>query len=170
MSATGTQTHGELLVTLSNRIVAIYKELYGKGPVKVRTWYLDDIVLCTLRGGLTRSELTLVEMNRGDRVALQRESFHEAAKPFFTQAIEELTGRQVETTLCSTDEESDVSSLLFLLETPEAAALQDTAEGLMRQRQQMRKKAADVRKVSGMLREEHAALRDQHRRSTKKNP
>src|SRR4051812_13502740 len=89
---TKTQTQGELLVALSNRIVAIYKELYGKGPVKVRSWYLDDVVLCVLRGGLTRSETTFVEMGRGDRVALQRNTFHSAAEPVFKEAVEELTG------------------------------------------------------------------------------
>ena len=162
MSATGTQARGELLVTLSNRIVAIYKELYGKGPVKVRSWYLDDIVLCVLRGGLTRSEMTFVEMGRGDRVALQRESFHQATEPLFAQAIEELTGRSVEVTLHSTDEDNDVSSLLFLLERPEVAALKDTDEGLARERQQMRRKAAGVREAARTLREQHQALRDAH--------
>ena len=95
---------------------------------------MDDIVLCVLRGGLTRGELTFVEMGRGDRVILQRGSFHEAVSPVFAQAIEELTGRIVETTLHSTDEEHDVSTLVFLLEPPEVAALHETDEGLARER------------------------------------
>ncbi|MGH2838380.1 MAG: Na-translocating system protein MpsC family protein [Thermoleophilaceae bacterium] len=151
MSDTGTHTRGELLVALSNRIVAIYKELYGKGPVKVRTWYLDDLVLCVCRGGLTRGELTFVEIGRGDRVALQRGAFHEAVSPVFAQAVEEIIGRQVETTLHSTDDQSDVSTLVFLLQSPEAAALQETDEGLARERKQMRKKAAEVREASRAL-------------------
>ncbi len=162
MSGHTTYARGEILVALSNRIVAIYKELYGKGPVKVRSWYMDDIVLCVLRGGLTRSELTFVEMGRGDRVILQRGSFHEAVSPVFAQAIEELTGRTVETTLHSTDEEHDVSTLVFLLEPPEVAALHETEEGLARERQQMRRKAADVRESARALREQHKALRDRH--------
>jgi uncharacterized protein YbcI len=167
VSTTRTQAHGELLVALSNRIVGIYKELYGKGPVKVRSWYLDDIVLCVLRGGLTRSELSFVEMGRGDRVALQRESLQGAVQPVFAQVVEELTGRLVETTLHSTDEQNDVSSLLFLLESPEAAALRDTDEGLARQRQQMRKKAAEVREAARILRAQHEVLRDSHGRAKK---
>ena len=90
---------------------------------------MDDLVLCVLRGGLTRGEITFVEMGRGDRVVLQRGSFHEAVSPVFAQAIEELTGRIVETTLHSTDEEDDVSTLVFLLEPPEVAALHETEEG-----------------------------------------
>ena len=99
MTEVRTTSGGELLVALSNRIVAIYKELYGKGPVKVRSWYLDDVVVCVLRGALTRSEQTFVEIGRGDRVVLQRDSFHEVAEPVFMEAVEELTGRHVETVL-----------------------------------------------------------------------
>ena len=136
MTDVRSQARGELLVTLSNRIVAIYKELYGKGPVKVRSWYLEDVVLCVLRGGLTRSDQTLVELGRGDRVALQRGSFHEIAAPIFMQAVEELTGRPVETVVTGTGEDHDVTTLVFLLEPPEAAALRATDEGLRRQRKQ----------------------------------
>jgi uncharacterized protein YbcI len=157
VTPTQTGTRGELLVALSNRIVAIYKELYGKGPVKVRSWYLDDAVLCVLRGALTRSEQTFVEIGRGDRVVLQRESFHEVAAPVFMEAVEELTGRHVETVLSATQEQQDVSTLVFLLEPVEAAALRETDEGLRRERKQMHKKAADVRSESRHLRERYRA-------------
>jgi uncharacterized protein YbcI len=160
VSETRTTNRGELLVALSNRIVAIYKELYGKGPVKVRSWYLDDVVLCVLRGGLTRSEQTFVEIGHGDRVVLQRDSFHEVAEPVFIQAVEELTGRSVETVLNATQGEHDVSTLVFLLEPPEAAALRATEEGLKRQRDQMRRKAADVREEARALRAQHEAQQD----------
>ena len=115
MRTSRTEPRGELLVALSNRIVAIYKELYGKGPTKVRSWYMGDIVLSLLRGGLTRSEQTLVEIGRGDRVVLQREAFHEIARPAFMEAVEELTGRPVETVLNAIDDQHDVSMLVFLL-------------------------------------------------------
>jgi uncharacterized protein YbcI len=156
-----TTSHGELLVALSNRIVAIYKEFYGKGPVKVRSWYLDDVVVCVLRGALTRSEQTFVEIGRGDRVVLQRDSFHEVAEPVFMEAVEELTGRHVETVLNATQEEHDVSTLVFLLEQPEDAALRATDEGLLRQRKQMRKKASDVRGESRVLHDRYRTQQQQ---------
>lgn len=124
MRNTPTKPRGELLVSLTNRIVAIYKDLYGKGPVKVRSWYLDDIVVCLLRGALTRSEQTFVEIGRGDRVVLQREAFHEVSAPIFRQAVEELTGRVVETVLNATDEREDVSTLVFVLEPGKPVARQ----------------------------------------------
>lgn len=159
MTDVKTHARGELLVALSNRIVAIYKELYGKGPVKVRTWYLEDTVLCVLRGGLTRMEQMFVELDRGDRVTLQRDSFHEISAPIFMQAVEELTGRTVETVLNATEEDHDVTTLVFLLEPPEAAALRATDEGLLRERKQMRTKAAQVREQSRALRAKQQVLR-----------
>jgi uncharacterized protein YbcI len=160
MTPTRSEVRGELLVELSNRIVAVYKELYGKGPVKVRSWYLDDVVVCVLRGGLTRSEQTFVEIGRGDRVALQRDTFHEVAAPFFVQAVEELTGRQVETVLNATQEEHDVSTLVFPLESAEDAALRETDEGAKRERKQMRKRAGELRDESRLLRERYHAQRE----------
>lgn len=144
MTRTTEQTHGELLVALSNAIVGVYKELYGKGPVRARTWYLDDMVICVLGDALTRSEQTLVEIGRGDRVALQRESFHEAARPVFMHVVEELTGRRVNAVLNATDEDQDVSTLVFLLESAETAALNDTHEGLRRMGEQNRRRGRTV--------------------------
>jgi uncharacterized protein YbcI len=118
---------GEVLVAISNRIVAVYKELYGKGPVKVRTWLLDDVIVCVLRGGLTRCEQTLVEIGRGDRVALQRATFHEVASPIFSEAVEEVTGRNVVTMLDASEEAKDVSALVFLLEPADSVWEQLTA-------------------------------------------
>jgi uncharacterized protein YbcI len=141
---TGTPARGELLVMLSNEIVGLYKELYGKGPVKARTWYLDGVVLCVLRGGLTRSEMAFVEMGRGDRVLVQRASFHEAVSPLFAQAVEEVTGRHVESTMYACDENNDVSTLVFMLGGREVAAAHDTDEGPARERTQMQRKAAEV--------------------------
>jgi|SoiMethySBSTD1v2_1073268.scaffolds.fasta_scaffold637249_3 uncharacterized protein YbcI len=158
MNKTAVQARGELLVALSNRIVAIYKELYGKGPVKVRCWYLDDVVLCVLREPLTRSEQTFVEIGHGDRVALQRDSFHQVAGPVFMEAVEELTGRRVDTVLDATDEQKNVSTLVFLLESPEMAALRATDEGGARERQQVRKKARDVKEQARRLRDTHREL------------
>ena len=46
-----------------------------------------------------------------------------------------------------------MTTLVFLLEQPEDAALRATDEGLLRERKQMHKKAADVRDESRLLQE-----------------
>jgi hypothetical protein len=47
-------THGEVLTAVSDGMVALLKEFYGRGPTQAKTYYYDDLVVCLLRGGFTR--------------------------------------------------------------------------------------------------------------------
>ena len=74
---------GAMLATISNTIVGLYKTFYGKGPTKARSYYLDDMVVCVLRGGLTRAELTLAQSGRSEAVTRQRQEFQAAVRDEF---------------------------------------------------------------------------------------
>jgi Na+-translocating membrane potential-generating system (MpsC) len=41
---------GHLLSAISNRIVQIQREHYGRGPMKAKTYALDDLVVVVMRG------------------------------------------------------------------------------------------------------------------------
>ena len=41
---------GKLLGAISNSIVAILCEHYGRGPMKAKTYALDDIIVVVMRG------------------------------------------------------------------------------------------------------------------------
>ena len=58
---------GELLTAISNKIVAILRQHYGRGPIKAKTYVLDDLVVCVLRNGFTAIEQTMVESGRPTR-------------------------------------------------------------------------------------------------------
>jgi len=58
-------THGDVLTAISDGIVALLKEFYGRGPTRTKSYYQDDLVVCLLRGGFTRVEQTLLEGGRG---------------------------------------------------------------------------------------------------------
>ncbi|MGH2884643.1 MAG: Na-translocating system protein MpsC family protein, partial [Solirubrobacteraceae bacterium] len=67
---------GKLLAAISTSIVAILREHYGRGPMKAKTYALDDIIVVVMRGsGFTPLEQTI--MNSGDptRVIAMREDF-----------------------------------------------------------------------------------------------
>ena len=66
------QTHGEMLTAISDGMVALLKEFYGRGPTRTKSYYEDDIVVCVLRGGFSRVEQTLLEGGRGAAVIQQR--------------------------------------------------------------------------------------------------
>src|SRR5256885_1891450 len=86
--------HGELLSTISNRMVQIHKRYYGKGPTKARSYIMGDLVVCLMRGGFTTAEETLIGSGRADLVHQQRGEFQMALKNEFTTAIAEATGRR----------------------------------------------------------------------------
>lgn len=107
---------GPMLATLSNAIVGLYKEHYGKGPTKARSYYLDDMVLCVLRGGLTRAEQTLARSGRTDAVARQRHEFQEAVRDEFVRTVEGIVGRRVIAFMSTVHVDPDVNIEVFMLE------------------------------------------------------
>jgi uncharacterized protein YbcI len=84
-----------LLAEISNAMVGLKKEFYGKGPTKAKTYINDNYVLCVLQGGLTRNEETLLAAGEEQLVREYRLRFQEAMADATTAAIEGLTGRKV---------------------------------------------------------------------------
>ncbi|MGA2927821.1 MAG: Na-translocating system protein MpsC family protein, partial [Solirubrobacteraceae bacterium] len=44
---------GRLLSEITNRIVAFMREHYGRGPIKAKTYVLDNLIVCVLSDGFT---------------------------------------------------------------------------------------------------------------------
>src|SRR5687767_621649 len=80
---------------ISNAMVGLKKEFYGKGPTKAKTYINDNYVFCVLQGGLTRNEETLLAAGHEDLVRQYRLKFQEAMAAPTTEAVERLTGRKV---------------------------------------------------------------------------
>jgi uncharacterized protein YbcI len=113
-SGDGHQTH---LAELSNAMVALYKEQFGRGPTKVRTHYAGpDLVVVTLRDSLTPAERRMVEMDESQRLRDTRMFFQYATKQQFIDTVERITERKVEAFVSGIDVEQDVSSEVFYLE------------------------------------------------------
>jgi uncharacterized protein YbcI len=86
---------GEKTAAISNAIVRIFSECYGRGPTKAKTYCFDDYVFCVLEDILTTVERTLVENGKHDLVREVRLTFQEAVADRFTSAVEEVMGRPV---------------------------------------------------------------------------
>jgi uncharacterized protein YbcI len=89
------QPRGQVLAEISNSMVRLYREHFGKGPTGAKTYVLDDLVICVLRDGLTTVEKTLFAQGRGDAVREVRAAFQDAVADRFTGVVERLTGRKV---------------------------------------------------------------------------
>ena len=80
---------------LSNALVALMKEHWGKGPTAAKSFLNDEYVFTVLEGGLTRNEETLLASGREDTVREYRLQFQQAVREEFTGAVERITGRRV---------------------------------------------------------------------------
>ncbi|MEA2391776.1 MAG: hypothetical protein QOK31_1885 [Solirubrobacteraceae bacterium] len=105
-----------LLLELSNEMVRLYKDLFGRGPTKARTDFAGpDVVVCTLEDSLTPAERKMVELSEQGRVRDTRTFFQHVSQPEFTEAVERITGRKVRAFVSGIDTDRDVSSEVFYL-------------------------------------------------------
>jgi uncharacterized protein YbcI len=87
---------GEQLAAVTNGIVGLFSEYYGRGPTKAKTYLLDDrIVVCVLENTMTTVERTLAEHGHAGQVREVRLKFQEAMAPQFTGVVAEAMGREV---------------------------------------------------------------------------
>jgi uncharacterized protein YbcI len=104
------------LQELTNAMVRLYKELFGRGPTKARTNYAGpDTLVATIQNSLTAPERNMLELNEHERVREIRMFFQQANKVDFTDAVEQITGRKVWAFVSGIDTHEDVSTEVFYL-------------------------------------------------------
>jgi uncharacterized protein YbcI len=110
---------GHLLAAISTSIVGILREHYGRGPMKAKTYALDDIVVVVMRGsGFTALEQTIMDSGEPDRVIAMREDFQRVMANRYRETIEELTGRKVLAFLSQAHVEPDITLEIFFVDGP----------------------------------------------------
>jgi uncharacterized protein YbcI len=92
---TEAEHRGEQMAAVSNAVVQILSECYGRGPTKAKTYAFDNYVFCVTEDILTTVERTLVGNGEEQLVRTVRLTFQEAVKERFTSAVEEVMGRPV---------------------------------------------------------------------------
>lgn len=90
-----TERKRSINLEISNAMVGLKKQFYGKGPTKAKTYINDNYVFCILEGGLTRNEETLIEAGEHDLVRRYRLKFQEVMGTMTMKAVEEITGCKV---------------------------------------------------------------------------
>jgi uncharacterized protein YbcI len=118
--ASGTRlAGGHLLAAISTSIVGILRDHYGRGPIKAKTYALDDIIVVVMRGsGFTPLEQTIMDSGQPDRVVALREDFQRVMAARYKQTIEELTGRKVLAFLSQAHVEPDITMEIFFVDGP----------------------------------------------------
>ncbi len=109
------ENHGDVLTAISDGMVALLKEYYGRGPSRAKSYYEDDLVVCVLRGGFSRVEQTLLDGGRGAAVISQRIEFQEVMRERFDAVIEDATGRPVIGFMSGNQQRPDMMCEVFIL-------------------------------------------------------
>jgi uncharacterized protein YbcI len=127
-------THEKFSVQMqiSNEMVRLYKEQFGRGPTKARTnWAGSDTLVAILEDTLTPAERNLVKMGEHQRLRDLRMFFQYASVREFCEPVERLTGRKVRAFHSSIDTEVDGMAVeVFVLHPPgyEGPSRADRAE------------------------------------------
>ena len=97
MSDESRESEGESIpLAVSNAMVRIYKQQFGRGPTKSKTEFAgSDIVICTLEDSFTPAEKRLAEMEEHQRLRDTRLYFQHATEDDFIGAVETIIGRKV---------------------------------------------------------------------------
>lgn len=109
---------GEQLAAVTNGIVKLYREYYGRGPTRAKSYVLDDrILLCVLEETMTKVERTLTENGHGKKVREVRLTFQEAMAEEFMSCVAECMGRKVLTYHSQLTLDPDIGFEFFVLDS-----------------------------------------------------
>jgi uncharacterized protein YbcI len=108
---------GDELAEITNGIVRLFSEYYGRGPTRAKSYLLEGHYVVTIvRDTLTTVERTLAERGEIDLVRRVRLTFQEAMAESFMGVVEKALGRRVAAYHSQILVEPDVGFEFFLLE------------------------------------------------------
>jgi uncharacterized protein YbcI len=106
------ESRTSVLMEISNTMVRLYKEMFGRGPTKARSyWGGPDVLSVILEDTLTQAERNMVRMGEHQRLRDTRMFFQYATVREFCEPVEQITGRTVRSFLSGIDSEVDGLSI-----------------------------------------------------------
>ena len=96
--------NGALRQDISNEIVGLYKEHFGKGPTRCRTYLQPELVIVVLGEGYTSEA---------------RQIWQDTMKERFVETIERLTGATVIAFMSANHQGPDLAVEMFVLDPEE---------------------------------------------------
>jgi uncharacterized protein YbcI len=105
------------ILEISNAMVGLYKEAFGRGPTKARAQFAGaDTLVVILEASLTVAERNLVAMGEHQRLREARLFFTYALEDQFRRIVEEALGRRTVAFVSGIDTSRDVAIEVFTLE------------------------------------------------------
>jgi uncharacterized protein YbcI len=117
----GIQEQGSTLQAVSNAMVKLHKEQFGRGPIHARANFAGpDMLVCVLQDVLLPAELKMVELGDQARVRESRIAFQAATEAEFIAAVEQIVYRKVRAFSSGVDPNANVAFETFYFEPRES--------------------------------------------------
>jgi uncharacterized protein YbcI len=116
MAGSGPPGRGTQASEISDGLVSLHKQYYGRGPTEAKTYLVNDTVVSLLRGGFTPIERTLIEQGNADAVHEMRRNFQAVMRDRFSSVVEHATGRKVVAYMSQIHSDPDIAVEIFVLE------------------------------------------------------
>jgi uncharacterized protein YbcI len=108
-----------MLTAVSNAMVALHKEQFGRGPTGARSHFAGrDGLICVLSDALLPAERALVELGQQQRVRESRLFLQAATANRWIAAVEEIVGRKVYSFTSASDPDRALIMELFIFDPP----------------------------------------------------
>lgn len=119
----GTSTERSPILAISNAMVHLYKEAFGRGPTKARAQFAGpDTLVVILENSLTVAERNLAALGEDQRLREARLFFQHALEDQFRAIVEEALGRRTVAFVTGIDTTRDVAVEVFTLEPADDAS------------------------------------------------
>lgn len=114
---TALEARTSVSMEISNAMIRLYKEQFGRGPTAARThWCGNNVITVILEDTLTPAERNLMKMDEHQRLRDLRLFFQYASVREFCEPVEQVTGRKVRAFISGIDTEADgLATELFVL-------------------------------------------------------
>jgi uncharacterized protein YbcI len=106
---------GQALVEISNAMVALHREYFGRGPGAAKSFANDEMIVCVLSDVYTPVERTLIGAGQAEHVRRTRALHQEALEGEYKRRVEAIVGRPVAAFLSVVHVDPDVAIEVFLL-------------------------------------------------------
>jgi uncharacterized protein YbcI len=111
-----------VVAAISDEMVRLYKEQFGRGPDRVRTyWCSDDVLITVLEDTFTPAERNLAVLGEHQRLRDTRTFFQYATVREFCEPVERLTGRTVKAFISGIDTQVDGLAIETFILHPEGS-------------------------------------------------
>jgi uncharacterized protein YbcI len=122
-----------ILMEVSNAMVRLYKEQFGRGPTTSRSfWAEPDAIVCLMEDTRTPAERNLAKMGEHQRLRDMRLFFQYAPIGGFCEPVERITGRKVRSFHSSVDTKVDglsIETFIFYAEGQDGPSRMELTNG-----------------------------------------